>query len=255
LTTPGRRAAYPSAPANQDPDADWSAYHEPEGSGVHGGGCHVKSEERKAKDLAVYYGMVSCLDHHVGRILDQLEALGLAEDTVVVFTTDHGHFVGQHGLTAKCLHHYEDLVKIPFIVSWPGEVPAGRRSAALQTLTDLAPTLLDCCGLAAPRSMTGSSQRAVWAGEDGAAPTAVVVENHHQPTTFHAKTLVTDRYKLTCYGMADYGELFDLQEDPGEFANRWDDPACADIKSRLLLQLVQTTMHQEPMWMPRIAGA
>jgi uncharacterized sulfatase len=239
----------------QRPDADWSAYREPDGNGLHGAGCHVQDRERRAKNLAVYYGMISCLDHYVGAILDKLEALGLADDTVVVFTTDHGHFVGQHGLTAKCLHHYEDLLKIPFVVSWPGRVPAGRRSRALQTLTDLAPTFLDCCGIGAPRSMTGSTQLATWQGDDGAAPHSVIVENHHQPTTFYAKTLVTDRYKLTCYAAADYGELWDLEEDPGEVRNRWDDPAYAEIKSRLLLQFMQTSMLAEPMWMPRIAGA
>lgn len=75
--------------------------------------------------------MVSLMDRYIGRILDKLDELGLTEDTLVVFTSDHGNFYGHHGIVAKGAFHYEDLIRVPFIVRPPGRVPAGRRSNAL----------------------------------------------------------------------------------------------------------------------------
>ena len=217
--------------------------------------CQLHDREELAKDIAVYYGMVSLMDKYIGKILDRLEELGLAENTLVVFTTDHGHFYGHHGLIAKGPFHYEDMIRLPFLVRWPGRVPEGVESTALQSLVDLAPTFLSACGIDAPREMTGVDQLGVWTGEQGQARDHVICENRHEPTTIHLKTFVTDRYKLTVYYNHTYGELFDLEEDPGEIRNRWDDAAYAEIKARLLLQFMWGEMGKEPLWMPRIHGA
>ncbi len=173
----------------------------------------------------------------------------------MVFTTDHGHFFGQHGLIAKGAFHYEDMIRLPFIAKLPGAVPAGERSAALQSLVDLSPTFLSFCGLPVPRWMTGVDQSDVWRGAATAARDHVIVENRHQPTTVHAKTYVNQRYKITVYYNQEYGELFDLQEDPDEYHNRWDDPAYRQIKSDLLLKFLHAEMGKEPLWMPRVAVA
>ena len=87
------------------------------------------------------------MDHYIGRIVDHLASLGLAENTQVVFTSDHGHFSGHHGLTAKGPYHYEDVIRVPMIVRQPGKVPAGKISNALQSLVDYAPTFLSCAGI------------------------------------------------------------------------------------------------------------
>jgi arylsulfatase A-like enzyme len=143
------------------------------GFGIHGYRSHHYyeygdkfrlTEVDKKKLVAVYYGMISLMDKYIGRILDRLDELGLAEDTIVVFTTDHGHFFGQHGLQAKGGFHYEDLIKLPFLVRYPGRVPAGRRSDAIQSLVDLAPTFLSFCGIPIPPAMTGVDQKEVWLG-------------------------------------------------------------------------------------------
>jgi arylsulfatase A-like enzyme len=241
----------------QEKKPDFSGYKESEGNALHGchshlGLCHP---EKLARETAIYYGMVSCMDKYIGQILDQLEHLGLAENTIIVFTTDHGHFLGQHGLAAKGPFHYEDLIKIPFVVSWPEHVPVNVESSALQSLVDLAPTFLDCCGIPIPRCMTGISQKDVWSGEVPEVRDHVLVENRHNPTTMNHKTYVNQRYKLTVYYNQPYGELFDLQEDPGELHNRWDDPDCAALKAELLLKFVHAEMAKEPLPMPRIAGA
>jgi arylsulfatase A-like enzyme len=239
----------------QEPEPDFSAYAEEDGHACHGFQSHLRKPQELAQDMAIYYGMVSCMDKYIGQILDKVEELGLAENTLVVFTSDHGHFFGQHGLVAKGAFHYEDLIRVPFIVSYPGAVPGQRHSSALLSLVDLAPTFLSFADIEVPRRMTGVDQSDVWRGDVHSRRDHVIVENHHQPTTVHAKTYVGERYKITVYYNRDYGELFDLETDPGELHNRWDDPDYAHIRSELLLKFLHAEMGKEPLWMPRVAGA
>ncbi|GIP33245.1 sulfatase [Paenibacillus sp. J2TS4] len=226
------------------------------GNGIHGYHSHVGlSEEERKQRVATYYGMISLMDKYIGVILDKLDELGLADNTIVVFTTDHGHFFGQHGLQAKGGFHYEDLIKLPNIVRYPGKVPAGRISDSIQSLVDLAPTFLSFSGIPIPHAMTGVDQKQVWLGHQERARDHAICEFHHEPTTIHQKTYVDARYKLTVYYNQTYGELFDLQEDPGEINNLWDDPASRDLKSRLLLQYIWAELGKESLPMPRIWGA
>ena len=238
----------------QTRNPDFSPWRE-SGQGIHGMHSHLRDREELAKDIAIYYGMISLMDKYIGQILDKLEALGLAENTLVVFTTDHGHFYGHHGLVAKGPFHYEDLIRVPFLVRYPGVVPEGARSEALQSLVDLAPSFLSVAGIEVPMAMTGLDQSKVWAGSDEGRRTHVIVENRHEPTTIHLKTYIDDRYKLTVYYNRPYGELFDLQEDPNEVRNLWDDPAHADLKAELVMKLLHAEMGKEPLPMPRIWGA
>ncbi len=225
-----------------------------EDQGMHGAHSHLHDREKLKQDMACYYGMVSLMDQQIGRILDALDRLGVAENTLVVFTTDHGHFLGQHGLIAKAIHHYEDLLRLPFVVRWPGCVPAGQVSQALVSLVDLPPTFLTAAGLEVPGIMTGVDQLETWGG-GAPARTWCICENRHTRTNFHMRSFVTERYKITVYRKSDDGELFDLVEDPGEVNNLWHEPAAAELKGRLLHQFMQATMACEPTPMPRIAGA
>ena len=238
----------------QQQKPDFSAWRE-SGKGVHGFRSHLRDRDELAKDIAVYYGMVSLMDKYIGKILAKLDALGLADNTLVVFTSDHGHFYGQHGLIAKGAFHYEDVIRVPFIVRYPGVVPAGKQSEALQTLVDLAPSFLSATGIDIPRPMTGVDQMPVWSGQAEQARAHILVENHHEPTTVHVKTYVDDRYKLTVYYNRDYGELFDLKEDPGEVKNLWNSTEHAELKADLVMKLLFAEMGKEPLWMPRTSGA
>ncbi|MBN2640177.1 MAG: sulfatase-like hydrolase/transferase [Victivallales bacterium] len=233
-------------------EVDGSAYEEPDGNGIHGLHSHLHDPKQLAEDIAVYYGMVSMMDKYIGKILDKLEELGLADNTIVVFTTDHGHFHGHHGLTAKCIFHYEDMLKIPFVVSSPGRIPADRQSQAMQSLVDLAPTVLDFCDLEVPRCMTGVSQKQVWQGTSDSARNHVVVENRHQPTTMNIRSCINERYKITVYYNREYGELFDLEQDPGELTNLWNSQEHQDLKKDLLLKFIHAEMGNEPVLMPRV---
>lgn len=230
-------------------------YAEPRGHCVHGFHSHLQSVEARAKNLALYYGMVSLLDQYVGDILGHLKKNGLDQNTLVVFTSDHGHFFGQHGLTSIGAFHYEDLIRVPMIARFPGVIPAGKKSVAIQSHVDLAPTFLDFAGRAVPAAMSGLSQKAVWSGECASARSHAIVEFHHQPTTLHLRTYVDGRYKITVYQNRDYGELFDLELDPGELSNLWDLPTHASLKERLLLKLLSADLSRVPMWMPRVYGS
>ena len=234
---------------------DFSQYREPGGQGLHGFNSHLHTDQEIRESMASYYGMTSLIDAEVGRILDALDRLGIAEETLVVYTTDHGHFMGQHGLIAKGAFHYEDMLRIPMLARYPRHIPADRVSSALQCQVDLPCTFLEAAGIPIPGALQGLSQLDVWRGEEDRAREWVLVENRHNPTTVHLRTLVTERYKITVYRGADYGELFCLQEDPEELHNRWDDPAYAGRKSELLLRFLQAEMEREPTRMPRIAGA
>lgn len=247
----------PQYAKTRETNPDFSAYREPSGQGLHGFHSHLHGDAEFRRSLATYYGMVSLIDLEVGRILESLDRLGLAENTLVVFTTDHGHFLGQHGLIAKGAFHYDDLLRIPMLVRAPGhaDAAAGRVSSALQSQVDFPQTFLAAAGIATPGIMQGVNQLDVWQGKAERARDWALVENRHNPTTVHLRTLVTDRYKLTVYRDADYGELFDLADDPGEHRNRWDDPAYREVKAGLLLKFVQAEIQRESTRMPRIAGA
>ena len=173
----------------------------------------------------------------------------------MVFTTDHGHFLGQHGLTAKGAFHYEDLIRLPFVVRAGGNASANRRSSAIQSLVDLAPTFLDAAGAAIPGLMQGVSQWDVWQGKEVRARDWAIVENRHQPTKLNLRTFVEDRYKITMYRGSDDGELFDLREDPQERHNRWADPGFSEIRAGLMHRWLQAEMEREPTRFPRIANA
>jgi uncharacterized sulfatase len=238
----------------QETDPDFSAWAE-SGQPIQGFFSHLRDPEERRRLVATYYAMVSLTDRYIGRILEHLDAINLAEETLVVFTTDHGHFFGQHGLQAKGPFHYEDLIRVPFVVRRPGRIPSGRVSSAIQSHVDLAPTLLAAAGLEIPRTMTGVDQLAVWEGAADRAREHAIVEFHHEPTTLNLRTFVDDRYKLTVYQGRDEGELFDLVTDAGECRNLWADPEHADLKSSLLLRYAWAELAKEPMWMPRVARA
>jgi len=239
----------------REKNPDFSAYEEPDGNIIHGARSQLVSREDQAKKIATMYGMMTMLDNAIGKILNQLDALGLTDSTLVCFTSDHGDFLGQHGLTAKALHHYEDLLRVPLVASMPGTIPAGKASDSLQSTVDLPQTFLSFAGLPVPRTMAGVDEKAVWTGEKDTIRTHVIVENQHQPTKMNMRTYINSRYKLTVHFNQPYGELYDLQEDPGEYINLWNKTAYQDLKRDLLLAFIHGEMAKAPLPMPRITNA
>lgn len=239
---------------SQERNPDFSEWKEPGGNAMHGCESHLVDREKLRKQVAVYYGMISFMDHCIGQLLDHLEETGLAKNTLVVFTSDHGHFYGHHGLNAKGPFHYEDLIRVPFLARWPGKIPCGTKSADLVSLVDLAPTFLRAAVMEPPSTMSGVDLAPALLGS-GRARDWALVENRHQPTTLHLQTYVESRYKITVYRNAECGELFDLETDPGEIKNLWEDPGHAEVKCQMLLRMAQAGMKKEGLPMPRISVA
>lgn len=222
---------------------------------VHGIAQHRWTKEKLQQNKAIYYGMVSMMDHYIGKILDHLEENGQIDNTLIIFTTDHGAFIGHHGLVGKGVFDYEDAVKIPFIASYKGKMPQGVRSQALISLVDIAPTILGMAGKKIPRCMTGIDQTDVFMGNKKEIRNHVIVENRFQMTKFYVCTYIDKHYKLAFDMNSNEGELFDLKNDPNELINLWNDEKYKDIKTELLLKALQSRMKAEPVLMPRVAGA
>jgi choline-sulfatase len=201
--------------------------------------------------IADYYAMIELLDERIGRLLDELERTGQRENTVVVFMSDHGEMLGDHGLLQKGCRFYEGLVRVPLIVSHPRQFETGHTSDALVELADVAPTLLESCGVDGSTTaerfggMAGESLVPLLEGRGRAGEhrSAVRCEYYHalnpdasgrDPDVRFGTMLRTDGYKLVVYHGHDTGELFDLEADPHEFENRWDDPDYRDVREELL---------------------
>ncbi len=251
---PGEHDANPPHFAmTQETDPQFGDWHDPHEA--HGCDSHLYPETELKRDMAVYYGMMSFLDVQVGRILDRLDALGMAEDTLIVFTSDHGHFLGQHGLVAKGPFHYEDMLRVPFIVRWPGRVPAGQVSRSIQSLVDLMPSFLDAASIDVPGRLQGLSQLPVWTGQRTAVRDFAICENRHNPEMPHVTSYIDERYKISVYRHGPHGEIFDLETDPDELHNLWSEPQMASLKQTLLHRMVQGFLRSEPTPSPRVAQA
>jgi len=218
----------------------------------HGHGLSIlRLTERQQKEcIAAHYAMIELIDDQVGRIMQALEETGQLENTIVVFMSDHGEMLGDHGLYWKGCYFYEPLVRVPLIVSWPGRFPAGVRSSALVELHDIAPTLLEAAGLEVPDRMQARSLLPILTGE--ADPDRhrdhVLCEYYralaHAPLDANATMLFDGRYKICVYHHSEPGELYDLQNDPGEFDNLWEDEAYSPVKTALLRRAFDAAVVQ-----------
>lgn len=201
----------------------------------------TRRDAKKARsDLAKYWAMIELIDDQVGRMLKALEDTGQRENTVVIFTSDHGHMIGDHGLTAKGCRFYEGLVRVPLIMSWPEKFPKGLRSDALVELTDITPTLLELAGLPPSAEMHGRSLLRQLMGESGSDEHREFVRCTYTETLQGSPswgTMIRDRrHKLCNYHGTGRGQLFDLQADPNEHRNLWQSAEHADIKAQLLVK-------------------
>jgi len=223
------------------------------------------SEAHRREILAYTYGLVSLLDKYVGRIIDSLDELGLAENTALVFIADHGDLMGDHHLLNKGPFHFEGLLRVPMIWRFPSRFGV-QQTPALASLLDLPPTLLDLAGVdipAGPASHEAPMQPPAWPGRslvpvlEGTQSTvqdSVIIENDEDYLGLRLRTLVTATHKITTYtghrGAEPYGELFDLENDPGELHNRWNDPEAGELK-RELIELLHYRLVETDTAVPR----
>ncbi|MEQ8700895.1 MAG: sulfatase-like hydrolase/transferase [Bauldia litoralis] len=204
--------------------------------------------EAEARQItAVTYGMLSLVDDAVGRVLATLDELGMAENTVILFTSDHGDWMGDHGIMQKGPLHYQGLVRVPFIWTEPagqGEAAAATTDGLAGTL-DMARSILMRAGLAPPIGMQGQNLNDMISGEAGSRHDGVVIE---QQTTMpylgldravRVRTFVDAEWRLTLWEGYDWGELYNLREDPDELVNLWSDPGHLAARRALMERMLR----------------
>ena len=193
--------------------------------------------------IASYYGMVSLVDHNVGRMLTAIQDEGLAEYTLVIFTSDHGDWLGDHGLVLKGPMFYEGLLRVGLILRGPG-VRAARVVDDPVSTIDLAATIGDYAGVPVPAALHSRSLRPL---VDGATDSSGSREHAYTEwrlgpsrcgVALDLRGVRTRDAKLTLELGSDAGELYDLHEDPHECVNRFDDPAARGLRDELMQRLM-----------------
>jgi uncharacterized sulfatase len=229
--------------------------------------------QREARQA--YFASITFMDQQVGKLLDALDRLKLADKTVIVFHSDHGYHLGEHGCLWQKMSLFEESSRVPLIIAAPGNKAAGKGSAAIAELIDVYPTVAELCGLKAPAGLPGKSlapqltdpalngkgyaltqvRRNSGAGGGGKAKKAKATADSaaatqpkaEQPKAaaagqFNGYSLRTDRYRYTEWdGGARGVELYDQQADPLEYANLAKDPQHAETVKQLSAKLKELT--------------
>jgi choline-sulfatase len=194
------------------------------------------------RSRAAYWGLVHRVDCLVGEILAALHANGFGENTLIVYTSDHGDMQGEHGLWWKHVF-YEESVRVPLIVNWPGVVPAGQRSQRVVSALDVAATLLDGIGAPALPNSPGRSLLPLIDGRtdppswEDVAFSEYCTDQFGPPDGAYQRMIRRDDWKLVYYHWQP-PQLFNLSEDPGELNNRADDPGCAAVLADLTAEVL-----------------
>ena len=205
----------------------------------------MRNANLKGKDLAFwkfnrylkdYLRTIQSVDDGVGEVLNYLDEAGLSDNTIVVYTSDQGFYLGEHGWFDKRFM-YEESLKTPFLIRYPKEIPAGSQVNELIQNLDYAPTFLDYANVKIPEDMQGESFRKIVSNETEEWRDAIYYTYYEYPSVHMVKRhygIRTDRYKLIhFYYDIDEWELFDLKNDPNEMNNIYDDPKYSEIKEQM----------------------
>lgn len=202
------------------------------------------------EEVAAYYAAITAIDDQVGRLMKLLKETGADENTIVLFTSDHGDMLGDHGLRRK-RKPYDESARVPGIIRWPNKVPAGRAVETLLSHVDMAPTLLGMAGLTIPERMQGTDLSKVALGQTDEGPEAVLLQifvpfNPDQVSKPWRGIVTTD------YTYARYEDepwvLFDHAKDPHEMTNLAGDPSSAELRQKLDDQLKKLMEKNGDSW-------
>jgi arylsulfatase A-like enzyme len=203
-------------------------------------GSHELKEWKYQRFLKDYVRVIAAIDDNVGRLLDYLDESGLAGNTIVIYTSDNGFFLGDHGWFDKRFM-YEESLRVPLMVRFPGRIKPGSASKAFIINTDFAPTFLNYAGVRVPGDMQGVSFRPILEGREPRNWRRSIYYHYYEfPAPHHVYPHVgvrTERYKLVHYYTIQEWELFDLQQDPHELRNRYGDPDFASVRENLTAEL------------------
>jgi len=184
-----------------------------------------------------YLGSISSVDDNVGRVLDYLEESGLDENTIVVYTSDQGFYLGEHGWFDKRFI-YDESFKTPLLIKWPNKITPGTTQEEMVQNLDFAQTFLEAAQIAAPDDMQGESLMPLLTGNDDQWDREAVYYHYYEyPASHMVKRhygIVTKEFKLAhFYYDVDEWEMYDRKNDPQEMKNVYDDPAYADVRAKL----------------------
>lgn len=228
----------------------------------HARGYQTYEGDEIQKVVAAYYAMVSLIDDETGRILDALERSGRMDNTLVIFSSDHGEMLGDHHLLLKGPMLYDGAIRVPLVMRWPGHIPAGRRVANLVEWIDLTSTFTDVAQVEPMAAAQGASLLPLASGATDEfvrdwALCEYLNSGHPYDPPILQMMLRHGQYKLIVqhpasgqHGYPD-GELYDLEADPNELVNHWDDPAFAATKADLVLKLAHVQMETINTSLPR----
>ncbi len=192
--------------------------------------------------MSYYFCLCTLIDEYVGELIAVMRRCGLLDNTLIVYTSDHGEMLGDFWRFGKSLF-YEPVARVPLIARPPGGC-RGRHVVGLTEVMDLAPTILDYAGIPRPREMQATSFRPILEGGDGG-HRCVLCEYTTNDQRINGKCLVTERYKYILWDGEDGGEFYDLREDPCELRNLYHDPACRAERDRHAEFLVKHLMRSE----------
>lgn len=209
--------------------------------------------EKALRDItAIYFGMISAVDHQLGRILDALEVRGELDNTCIIFISDHGEWLGDHGLLLKGPMLYDGLLRVPCLIQGPG-IPAGVVVDDPVGTVDVLATARDLCGFdeadgADATAGHGKSWRPLWEGTGNRdfALSEYEVDARRSAVDMDLMTVRTRRYRMSIDLRTDSGELYDMQEDPDEQVNRFDDASHASRRAELLDMIRSRPADQIP---------
>jgi arylsulfatase A-like enzyme len=187
-----------------------------------------------------YLATIKTVDQNIGRLMDHLKSKGLDRNTLVIYTSDQGFYLGEHGWFDKRFM-YEPSFRTPLIIRWPERIKPGQADSHLVQNIDFAPTILAAAGVKVPAEMQGRSLLSLFSGDEQPWRDALYYHYYEYPGIHMVKRhygIRTDRYKLIhFYYDVDEWELYDLVQDPDELMNIYDDPAFTDVRDRLAKQL------------------
>ncbi|MBV1879549.1 MAG: sulfatase-like hydrolase/transferase [Pseudomonadales bacterium] len=205
------------------------------------------TEDQFRHALAAEFGMISLIDDTVGQIMQALQQSGKADNTIVIFSSDHGDLFGDHGLMLKHETHYKGLTRVPLVIYHPQHQPG--RSSTLVSSIDLAQTILDLADVTPYYGMQGFSLKALLDDPGRTLRQGVLIEEDEKNDPFgighplRIRTLVTAEARISHFQGMQQGELYDLQSDPQESHNLWFDANATELKTQMLIALNQEMMR------------
>jgi arylsulfatase A-like enzyme len=186
-----------------------------------------------------YLGDVSLLDAQLGRLLDAVDRLGIAEDTLVIYTTDHGDMCGDHGQMDKHFILYDAVTRVPMMARWPGRIqPGSVCDAFVSHAIDLASTFCEAGGVPIPDTFEGQSLLPLFDGQTDNGRPDIFAQYFGNQFGLWSQRMVRDRHWKYIWNATGEDELYNVESDPGEIVNRATDPGCRDELTRLRLRLV-----------------